>query len=179
MIRGGAFYAVWDEEKGLWSTDQDDLIDLVDAETSKFVKEHPEYQGIKALYLWDSDSGMIDKWHKYVQKQMPDNFHPLDEKIVFANSPVRKNDYASKRLPYSIGPGDISAWNEMISTLYDPEERQKIEWAIGSIVSGESKTLQKFLVFYGSAGTGKSTVLNIIQQMFDGYYRKPNYSYLL
>lgn len=170
MIRGGDFYAVWDEEKGLWSTDQDDLIDLVDAETSKFVKEHPEYQGIKALYLWDSDSGMIDKWHKYVQKQMPDNFHPLDEKIVFANSPVRKNDYASKRLPYSIGPGDISAWNEMISTLYDPEERQKIEWAIGSIVSGESKTLQKFLVFYGSAGTGKSTVLNIIQQMFDGYY---------
>ena len=26
------------------------------------------------------------------------------------------------------------------------------------------------MVFYGSAGTGKSTVLNIIQQLFDGYY---------
>lgn len=30
--------------------------------------------------------------------------------------------------------------------------------------------LQKFMVLYGAAGTGKSTVLNIIQQLFDGYY---------
>ena len=26
------------------------------------------------------------------------------------------------------------------------------------------------MVLYGSAGTGKSTVLNIIQQLFEGYY---------
>ena len=35
---------------------------------------------------------------------------------------------------------------------------------------GESKKLQKFMVLYGAAGTGKSTVLNIIQQLFEGYY---------
>lgn len=46
----------------------------------------------------------------------------------------------------------------------------KIEWAIGSIVCGESQKLQKFLVLYGAAGTGKSTILNIIQQLFEGYY---------
>ena len=57
-----------------------------------------------------------------------------------------------------------------MSTIYSDEERTKIEWAIGSIVSGESKKLQKFMVLYGAAGTGKSTVLNIIQQLFDGYY---------
>lgn len=32
------------------------------------------------------------------------------------------------------------------------------------------KKLQKFMVLYGAAGTGKSTVLNIIQQLFEGYY---------
>jgi energy-coupling factor transporter ATP-binding protein EcfA2 len=37
------------------------------------------------------------------------------------------------------------------------------------VVSGDSKKLQKFLVFYGPAGSGKSTVLNIIQQLFEGY----------
>ena len=37
-------------------------------------------------------------------------------------------------------------------------------------MSGDSKEIQKFLVFYGSAGTGKSTILNIIQKLFDGYY---------
>ncbi len=55
-----------------------------------------------------------------------------------------------------------------MSTIYSEEERTKIEWAIGSIVCGESKKSQKFMVLYGAAGTGKSTVLNIIQQLFDG-----------
>src|SRR5699024_3212913 len=50
-----------------------------------------------------------------------------------------------------------------------PEERAKIEWAIGSIIEGDSKHIQKFLVFYGPAGSGKSTVLNIIQKLFAGY----------
>ena len=55
-------------------------------------------------------------------------------------------------------------------TLEEFLERHKLEWAIGSIVSGESKNLQKFMVLYGAAGTGKSTILNIIQMLFEGYY---------
>lgn len=171
MIRGGDFYAIWDEDKGLWSTSQDDVIELIDRELDNYAKEHPhgEY-ATRIMHMWNADTGMIDKWHKYVQRQMKDNFHSLDEKLVFANSPVNKEDYASKRLPYALEPGDISAYEELISTLYSPPERHKIEWAIGSIVSGDSKDIQKFLVFYGAAGTGKSTVLNIIQQLFEGYY---------
>jgi hypothetical protein len=39
MIRGGDFYAVWLEDKGLWSTDEDDLIDVIDnALTAKHIK---------------------------------------------------------------------------------------------------------------------------------------------
>lgn len=75
-----------------------------------------------------------------------------------------------KRLNYPLEEGDITAYEKLISTLYSPEERMKIEWAIGSIVCGESQKLQKFLVLYGAAGTGKSTILNIIQQLFEGYY---------
>ena len=32
MVRGRAFYAIWDEQKGLWSTDEYDVQRLVDAE---------------------------------------------------------------------------------------------------------------------------------------------------
>lgn len=170
MVRGGDFYAIWDERKGLWSTDQDDVIDLVDAELINYKEEHKDLVNPRMLFMWDSDSGTIDKWHKYVQKQLPDSYHPLDEKLVFENSPVKKKDYASKRLPYSLIDGDISAWDELVGTLYSPEERRKIEWAIGSVVSGDSRKIQKFFVFYGAAGTGKSTILNIIQQLFQGYY---------
>lgn len=173
MIRGGDFYAIWDEEKNLWSTEEQDVIRMIDSSLDIFVKENSEkFEGsiVKILHMWDADSGIIDKWHKYCQKQMRDNFHMLDEKLIFANDTPKKRDYASKILPYPLEKADTPAYDELMSVLYSDEERAKIEWAIGSIVSGESKKLQKFLVLYGAAGTGKSTVLNIIQQLFEGYY---------
>ena len=102
--------------------------------------------------------------------QISDSSYPLDSKVIFAsNADVKKTDYASRRLSYALEEGDISAWDELVGTLYSVEERAKIEWAIGSIVAGDSKKIQKFLVFYGPAGSGKSTILNIIQKLFEGY----------
>lgn len=172
MIRGGDFYAVWIEERGLWSTDEQDALQLIDRELDKYAEENRSRfnDDVKVLHMWDAESGMIDVWHKYCQKQMRDYFHMLDEKLIFSNMETRKNDYASKRLSYPLEFGDINAYDKLMSTLYSDDERHKIEWAIGSIVSGDSKKIQKFLVLYGAAGTGKSTVLNIIQQLFDGYY---------
>lgn len=172
MIRGGDFYAVWMEERGLWSTDEEDVIQTVDRGLDKFAEEYREKHesDIRILHMWDSESGMIDSWHKYCQKQMRDSFHMLDEKLIFSNSVTNKKDYASKKLSYPMEEGSITAYDKLISTLYSEEERHKIEWAIGSIFSGDSKKIQKFMVLYGAAGTGKSTILNIIQQLFEGYY---------
>ena len=172
MIRGGDFYAIWVEERGLWSTDEQDALQLIDRELKEYAEKNAgKFEGItKVLYMWDSESGMIDIWHKYCQKQMRDNFHMLDEKLVFSNAPTNKKDYASKRLSYPLEPGETPAWDKLVSTLYSEEERHKIEWCVGSIVTGDSKKLQKFMVLYGAAGTGKSTILNVIQQLFDGYY---------
>lgn len=170
MIRGGDFYAIWIEKKGLWSTDENDVIKLVDEELDKYAKEHRFDGQVRLLHMWDSESGIIDSWHKYCQKQMRDNFYMLDEKLLFLNSETNKKDYASKRLPYPLEKSSIDSYMRLMSVLYSEEERRKIEWAIGSIVSGDSKHLQKFMVLYGAAGTGKSTVLNIIQKLFEGYY---------
>lgn len=173
MIRGGDFYAVWIDHLGIWSTDEQDAIELIDRELEKqyeaYINKHPD-ETVIASYLWDSTSGSIDAWHKYCWKQMRDNYHPLDEKLIFSNDDIRKEDYASKRLNYPLEQGSIEAYDELISTLYTPEERHKIEWAIGAIVTGASKHIQKFMVLYGSAGTGKSTIINIVQKLFDGYY---------
>lgn len=171
MIRGGDFYAIWVEEKGLWSTSEQDAVDIIDGELDKYAKENASRfeNGYKVLHLWDAESGMIDVWHKYCQRQMRDSFHMLDEKLIFSNSKTDRKDYASKRLPYPLEDGDISAWDKLVSVLYSPQERRKIEWAIGSIVSGDSRKLQKFMVFYGAAGTGKSTIIGIIEKLFEGY----------
>ena len=172
MIRGGDFYAVWIEELGLWSTNEYDAMDLIDRELDIYAEKYrKDFDGsVKVLYMWDSENGMKDRWNKYIKQHLRDDFTMLDEKLIFSNSETNKKDYASKRLTYPLEAGDTPAWDKLISTLYTEDERHKIEWAIGAIVSGESKSLQKFMVLYGEAGAGKSTILNVIQQLFEGYY---------
>lgn len=172
MVRGKDFYAIWDNEQQMWSTDEDDVIRLVDAEIEKFITQNCDRFDTTLIgkYMWDSDSGSIDKFHKYCQKQMRDNYTMLDEELIFSNTKPGRENFASKRLSYPLEEGNYDAWDRIIGTLYSDDERHKIEWCIGSIVSGDSRKLQKFMVLYGAAGTGKSTILNIVQQLFEGYY---------
>lgn len=173
MIRGGDFYAVWIEEKQIWSTDEDDVLALIDIETRKQVDEYNKAMGENTaygVYLYNSNNNLIDRWHKYCQKQIRDTYKTLDQKLIFLNEEITRECYATKHLPYALEPGNITAYNRLMDVLYTPDERHKIEWAIGSIVNGDSKELQKFMVFYGASGTGKSTVLNIIQMLFEGYW---------
>lgn len=169
MIRARSFYAIWDEQAGLWSTDEYDVQRLVDEELRAFAdKKKAEGLSCNVKYLRSFDSNTWNKFRNFVS-QVSDNSHQLDDKLTFANQETKKSDYVSRKLPYSLAPGDISAWDELMGVLYSKEERAKIEWAIGAVVSGDSKKIQKFLVLYGPAGTGKSTVLDIIQKLFVGY----------
>lgn len=172
MVRGKSFYAIWDEEAGLWSTDEYDVQRLVDAEIDKFIEESEHLKSMDNLIvkrMSDFSSKSWTEFRNYIS-HLSDNSKQLDDKITFKNTEVHKNDYVSRRLPYNLEEGSIEAYDELIRTLYSPEERQKLEWAIGSIINGDSKLIQKFIVLYGDAGTGKSTVLNIIQKLFQGYY---------
>jgi energy-coupling factor transporter ATP-binding protein EcfA2 len=170
MVQGRTFYAIWDAEKGLWSRDEYDVQRLVDehleAEAERLRRETGINYVVKSMRSFNSNSWA--QFRKFLAN-ISDNNHPLDSKVMFSNSEVKKADYASRTLTYALEGGDISAWDELVGTLYSVEERAKIEWAIGSIVAGDSKKLQKFFVFYGPAGSGKSTILNIIHKLFEGY----------
>ena len=169
MVRGKEFYAVWDEDKGLWSKNPKDVVRIVDKELierASALKEMDIKVVVKTMKSFSS--GSWESFCKYVHRS-PNTSKQLDTKVTFANDIVQRKDYVSKRLPYDKGDGDLSAYEELISTLYSPEERQKLEWAIGSIIKGDSKKIQKFIVLYGPGGTGKSTVLSIIEKLFPGY----------
>ena len=172
MVRGKAFYAVWDAENEVWCKDEDYIQAVIDAEIRKIVAETKDkypYATVTGAYLGNFSSNKWSEWQKYV-KSLPDNYHELDSKIIFANTKTKKTDYVSKHLSYDLVDGGCEAYDEMMSVLYSPEERQKLEWSVGAIISGDSKHIQKFLVLYGPPKSGKSTFLNIVQKLFDGYY---------
>lgn len=169
MIRGREFYAIWNEEAGYWSKDEYEVQRLVDQMIYQFVDEHSFDCPIEMKLLVDFSSNAWTEWQKY-SKSLADNYHELDENITFSNSEIKKTDYISHSLPYGISTQETPAYEELVSTLYDEEERRKIEWAIGAIIAGDGKKLQKFIVLYGAPGSGKSTMLNIIQMMFPDYY---------
>jgi hypothetical protein len=171
MVRGRSFYAIWDEEVGLWSTDEYDLSRLVDAEMRKYAEEHYPGQNVTIRSMTNYNNKSWINYRMFVSN-ISDSYHQLDESLTFANQKVKQSDYVSRRLPYSLEAGDCSSWNELVGTLYSVEERQKIEWAIGSIVAGDSKKIQKFFVFYGLPGTGKSTIMTVVEKLFIGYTTK-------
>lgn len=171
MVRGRSFYAIWDEEAGLWSTDEYDVGRLVDAQLRKYAEENHPGQNVSIKSMTNYNNKSWINYRMFVSN-VSDSYHQLDESLTFANQEVKRSDYVSRRLPYSIEDGDCSSWNEIVGTLYSVEERRKIEWAIGSILAGDSKKIQKFFVFYGLGGTGKSTIMSIIEKLFDGYSTK-------
>lgn len=171
MVRGRSFYAIWNDETGMWSTDEYDVPLLIDAmlEQEKKKREGTFNGSIRIKRLSNFSSKMWSNFQVYL-KQMSDSYHQLDEKLTFIDTKVKKTDYVSRRLPYALQSGNMDAYEEIMQTLYDPEERAKLEWAVGAIIAGDARDIQKFIVLYGGPGSGKSTFLNIVQRLFVGYY---------
>lgn len=172
MVRGGSFYALWDESRKQWITDEYEIVDIVDERLIESEAEQRKLQPGAAFtvkYLARHSTGAYENWLRYI-KNLRENFHDLDSSLMFADTEPKRENYSTKSLPYSMYDGSIDNYDELMSTLYDPEERAKLEWSIGAVITGDSKTIQKFIVLAGAAGTGKSTFLNVVQMLFDGYY---------
>jgi hypothetical protein len=169
MVRGGQFYAVWNPDKGLWSQNAFDLVGMVDRSVDKVAKEL-EQKGaeVSRRYLQNDSSGRWAVFQRYL-RNAPDNWTPLDPQLAFANTKLTREDYVSKRMPYSLEAGVTKAFDTLFGTLYEGEELEKLMWAIGSVLAGESPDIQKFYVLYGLPGTGKSTVLNLLEELFKGH----------
>lgn len=187
MRKGGKFYAVLDEETGMWSTDESDVIKIIDRETARYAKEHfqtnekgdyiffdseeGKFIPVKLMLLDNSSSKMLLEFNKFFTGLPPNNnFVQLDTEITYLDDTVVPNMYRSKRLSYNIVRGNIEAYDKLLSVLYSEKDREKIEWTIGAIFTGMSKKIEKILVLYGKPGSGKSTVLDLIKVLFEGYW---------
>lgn len=172
MFKGHFFYAIYDEETHLWYTDPMKVIFLIDQELYKAADEcEGKYLGW-TVKVQTMNSDRTKNWKRFLEycKSSADNYKWLDRKVSFAGQDLSRSDYASCRVDYNLANIPTPAYDEIMSTLYSEEDRQKLEWAIGAILTGEAAKIQKFIVLYGPPGTGKSTILNIIEWLFKGYY---------
>lgn len=182
MVRGKDFYAFWDESKNIWCTEKRKIIRMIDGDVKARASQLRKLEQEKAkkdrdyvpkivepCLMLGYSSNLWEKFCKYVAS-IGNSYVQLDTKLTFADAEIKREDYISRKLSYSIVEGDYSAWDKLVSTLYTEDERQKIEWAIGSILSGDSRTIQKFLVFYGDPGSGKGTIIEIMKKLFAGYW---------
>lgn len=170
MIRGKSFYCVWNEDTNEWTTDECVVADEIDKKIREcYEQETAKGNPSRMITMSDFSTRKWLEWQSYY-KSLPDKYYKLNNKILFSDQEIKRGDYATKTLPYSLSDGPMTNYEHLISTLYSPEERRKIEWAIGSIFVGDSKKIQKFIVLYGDGASGKSTVLGIIENLFEGYW---------
>lgn len=184
MKKGGAFYAVVDPKTGMWTTDPSDLVGIIDEQLYSYREKIAEQDGngdwvmkgrdgkrVLVDSIDDSTTGRLKELNQWISNLGPNHaFVPLDSDITFIDDEVKPEDYRSKRLKYKIAEGTTEAYDKIFPVLYTPENLKKIEWSIGSIFTGESKKIEKFLVLYGDPGTGKSTLLDLIKELLDGYW---------
>lgn len=183
MTRGRDFYALFDPETNLWITREDKAIELIDSQVDAYVKKEYEHDpdilndkehGPIVLRIQDTDSRMIDKWHKFVQKDLRDKYHPLNQTVKFKDDLITQKDYCTFKLSYQPSEGPTPFYEKLVSTLYSPSDREKFEWAIGCLFAGDQGKVQKMFLFYGVPGAGKSTILKNI--LVDELLEKSSYA---
>lgn len=176
MIRSRDFYAIFNEETGLWELDESKAIELIDAEIRDYATKdagdtvYDEEHGPLVKLISDTDNRLIAQWHTFCQKDMRDTWVPLDQKIIFSNQTPVRADHATKKLSYPLQEGAHPAYDKLCSVWYLPDEQQKWEWFAGCGLAGDAKKIQKAIIFYGEPGTGKSSIAAewICNGIFDG-----------
>ena len=177
MVRSKDFYAIINPETGFWVKDEGVAIELMDRQVYEYVTKEvgeqlmqdPEHGPI-IKRISDTDNHLIDKWHKFCQKDIRDSYETLNQKIIFSNTEVTLKDYSTYKLDYPLQEEPTPFYDKLVNTLYLPEEREKFEWMVGCILAGEQNKIQKLFVFYGLPGSGKSTIINkvIVNTIFGG-----------
>lgn len=170
MTRGHAFYAVWDFEAGAWTFDELRVPSLINVLMQEAFDGLPDHE---KPFTTISDIGRFrtSEWSSFKAycKQLPDKARDLDVEVTFANETPPREAYRARKLPYELSNRPARAYHKLTSVLYDPEELEKLEWAVGLCLCGEQSLVHKFISIFGGSGTGKSTYLLIIDALFRGY----------
>lgn len=182
MTRARDFYAIFNPETNFWVTDEGEAIEMIDKQVQDHVVKDVGEQifndsehGPIIKRIADTDTHLIDKWHKFCQKDMRDRYEKINQHVKFSNSEIKRTDYATYVLPYPLQEQSTPYYDKLVNTLYLPDEKKKFEYLVGCILAGDQSKIQKLFVFYGLPGSGKSTIISkvIANTIFGGLKDAP------
>lgn len=167
LVRGQAFYAVFDESTGFWTKSKARLIEMIDEQVMAYAENdignsalQDEAHGPIVVQMADSANHIVEQFDRFCKTLGDNQEHLLDMKMLFSNSEVTRKDYATKTLDYPLQEEPTPYYDALVDVLYLPDEREKWEWAVGCMIAGEASKIQKMFAFYGEPGTGKSTIIS-------------------
>ena len=145
MKKGGDVYAVLDHDTGFWITDESAVIPYIDGVLKKYVEDHytlynnsykdSEGRSVVIQYLDDSTTNKLKEYNVWVSNLPKNhNYIPLDTEITFSDDKVTPDMYRSKKLSYTPMEQETECYDKLMSTLYSEDDRQKIEWMVGSVL---------------------------------------------
>ena len=100
MIRGGDFYAIWVDDRGLWSTDEDDVIQIVDRELKSYYEEYIAW-GIENKIVTGTSENEFSPNREITREEMA---------VMMANYVKYKNFKYEVKEVYFSDADTISSW---------------------------------------------------------------------
>lgn len=174
VCKGGTMYAFWNGT--MWDTSMIHLVKQIDKDIfdykKKLLEKNPE--GVYEVKTMRSNSSGKRKEFENYTGLMPQSDIQFNTKIIFSNQVPKREDYSTSILEYTPAKGDTTNFDTLMDRLYSPEEKLKIQWFMGALLTNSMANIQKFMFLYGGKGTGKGTVLKIFKKLFKEYYKPIN-----
>lgn len=171
ICRGKEFYAYYDAETGLWKEHKMGLVRIIDQnieEVAKRLEEKKPDAVVSRRFMRMHSTKRMEEFVKFC-KNMPTIEVVFNNKVLFDSSKPKRTDYATTKLSYDPIDMETPAFDEIMNTLYEPSERDKILWFMGLVLTGRTHMVQKFMYLYGGKGTGKGTVIKMFRAMMESY----------
>lgn len=171
ICRGKEFYAYYDADTGLWKEHKMGLVRIVDQnieEAAKRLEEKKPDAVVSRRFMRMHSTKRMEEFVKFC-KNMPTIDVVFNNKVLFNSDKPKRTDYATTKLSYDPIDMETPAFDEIMDTLYEPSEQDKILWFMGLVLTGRTHMVQKFMYLYGGKGTGKGTVIKMFRTMMESY----------
>lgn len=174
IVMGQDMQYFWDDETKYWVKGKNELFTRIDNLTLAYCNENgiDAYNGaVKVMWMREHQSKLAGEFKNYLNTTEQREVMPyMNDKVIFKSQERTKEMYATTSLTYDPDSNvSIECYDKLVGTLYDPDNRHKLEWLMGCVLRGDNLKVHKCAVIYGSPGEGKTTILDVIGAVFQEY----------